>query len=115
VDRPLPDTHPIVRDCRAVVERVLRQHGRADLLDNLRTVPVYVVRERKRLWGCYRTHSFADGLGRIDLCCPASERRSTLLHEYAHAIVQWTEQLEEDDHGYRFQWWEKELLARCVG
>ena len=111
----LPDTHPIVKDCRTVVERVLRQHGRADLLDNLRAVPVYIMPARKRLWGCYRTHSFADGLGRIDLCCPARERRETLLHEYAHALVQWTEQLEEDDHGYRFQWWEKELLARRVG
>jgi hypothetical protein len=110
--RRLKHSDPLLVECRSQVARVLVAVGRPDLVINLAEMPIYIARERKRLWGCYTTFSLATGLGRIVLCCPAKERKTTLLHEYAHALVQWMAVHEEDDHGFRFNYWLKQLETR---
>lgn len=107
--RPLELTDPLLVECHERVTRVLTQLDRIDLLANVREISVVVARERKTLWGCFQWHDSANGLGRIVLCCPKWRRPATLLHEYAHALVHWLEQNEEEDHGYRFQWMLKQL------
>jgi len=107
--RQLKITDPLLATCQERVYALLRTIGRPDLALNVHELPVMVARTRKSLWGCYQTYSQANGLGRIVLCCPAPERQDTLLHEYAHALVQWTNTHEDDDHGPRFNWWLSQL------
>lgn len=105
----LCDDDPLLIAGRGTVEQALRKIGRDDLVTNVRELPVFTSRARKTLWGFHQTRCHATGLGRIVLCCPVRERLDTLLHEYAHAIVQWIGHREEDDHGPRFQWWLNQL------